>query len=157
MTESKALQKLLRDFNTAGYADAQMASETVKYVSNNKNGLILSTKSGEYTYEDEFYGGQPYSGNETIWENEVPIFRCVYWGKFMEDVPETFLRKALSVGPTGNCVHRGPESYVEGELEYKNECTGTIDEFMQIERIFKAGKEAYVAYFYGGRINTNKQ
>ena len=70
---------------------------------------------------------------------------------------ESFLRKALSIGPSGNCVHRGPESYREGDLEYRNECVGTIEEFRQIERIYKNGVEVYVAYFNGGRINIIKE
>ena len=156
MVGTLELQKLLREFNTGGYADAQMASETAKYISNGKGGLILRTKNGSFSYEDEFYGGQPYSGNETIWQGKVAIFRCVYLGVFREEVAESFLRKALAQGPTGNCVHRGPESFVEGDLEYRNGCVGTLDEFRQTERIYKAGKEIYVGYFYGGRVNSDQ-
>ena len=78
MIEREELQKSLRKFNTVDYADSQMSSETAKYKTNGKGGLILTLKKDENTNEGEFYGGQPYSGNETIWQKEVAVFRCVY-------------------------------------------------------------------------------
>lgn len=153
MTSTTELLELLLDFNKQGYAD-----ESVKYESNGKDGKLLRKVKGNITYEDEFYGGEPYSGNETIWEDNKAIFRCVYWGMVMKgekfEQIYNFLRKALRQGPTGKCVDRGPESYTEGELEYRNECVGTIENFQQIERILKNGEEIYVAYFNGGRINV---
>ncbi|WKZ23921.1 MAG: DUF5680 domain-containing protein [Candidatus Dojkabacteria bacterium] len=146
------LQKLLREFNVKGYADP---SKT--YEDNSKQGKLLRLQIDAYTYEDEFYGGEPYSGNETIWELANQSFGVCIGGKLQkgEDfgVLYSFLRAALAQGPSGNCVHRGPESYREADLEYTNECIGDITEFRQIERIVSKGKEVYIAYFNGGIIN----
>ena len=68
-------KELLRGFNQKGYADT-----ATHYSDNKKSGLVLTQTNGEFTYEDEYYGGEPYSGNETIWKNERPIYRVVYWG-----------------------------------------------------------------------------
>lgn len=147
------IQNQLRKFNLMGYADT-----SVKYENNNKGGKILTRADGQWKYEDEFYGGEPYSGNETLWEDGKDIFRCVYWGKVAEGVNFSdiydFLRKALKVGPTGNCVHRGPEVFVEEDLKYTNSCTGPIEEFVQTERIFIKNKEVYLAHFIGGLVNV---
>jgi len=155
MESLEEIQSILRKFNEIGYADTN-----VKYEDNGKNGKILTRQDGEWKYEDEFYGGEPYSGNETLWYGDKDVFRCVYWGKVIEGINFSdiydFLRKALKVGPTGVCVHRGPESYSEGDLVYKNSCTGNIGEFVQTERICKGDKEVYIAYFIGGRVNVKK-
>lgn len=147
------IQNQLRKFNLMGYADT-----SVKYEDNNKGGKILTRTEDMWKYEDEYYGGEPYSGNETLWNDGKDIFRCVYWGKVIEganfsDIYD-FLRKALKEGPTGNCVHRGPEVFIEGDLKYTNSCTGTIVEFVQVEQIFNKDKEVYLAHFIGGLINV---
>ena len=74
MLDKNTLKKLLRDFNIKGYADPNS-----KYVENEKNGKVLKLTIDDFTYEDEYYGGEPYSGNETIWENGR-IFLDVYIG-----------------------------------------------------------------------------
>ena len=116
-----------------GYADT-----SVKYEDNNKGGKILTRTEDTWKYKDEYYGGEPYSGNETLWKDGKDVFRYVYRGKVVEGVNFSdiydFLRKALKEGPNGNCVHRGPDTYTEGDLKYTNTYTGTIEEFVQIER-----------------------
>lgn len=152
---SEEIQDILRKFNEMGYADAN-----VKYEDNKKNGKVLTRQDGEWKYEDEFYGGEPYSGNETLWYGDKDVFRCVYWGKVADGINFSdvydFLRKALKVGPTGTCVHRGPECFSEDNLVYTNSCSGDIEEFTQTERIYMGDKEVYTAYFIGGRVNVNK-
>ena len=155
MIKQKELKELLRNFNKKGYSDSG-----AKYESNCKNGKILVEDIGEFRYEDEFYGGEPYCGNETIWEKGVDIFRCVYWGKVIPGISFSdiydFLRKALSKGPDGELVHRGPNQYIEGDLKYTNSIEGNIDEFRQTERIYIGEKEVYTAYFFGGRVNAQR-
>lgn len=155
MLDENKLKKLLRDFNIKGYSDPNS-----KYLDNGKNGKVLKLTIDSYTYEDEYYGGEPYSGNETIWENGKDIFRCVYWGKVIKGVnfPDIygFLRKALYKGPDGELAHRGPGQYVEGDMKYTNSIEGNIEDFRQVEKIFMNEKEVYVAYFVGGRINVQK-
>lgn len=156
MIPARKLQELLLSFNQKGYADPN-----AKYTDNGKDGKILKLQIDNYTYEDEFYGGEPYSGNETIWEDGISIFRCVYWGKVEKGINfgdiYSFLRKALTKGPDSNLVHRGPSEFVENNMKYTNEIEGDIEDFRQIEKIFVDEKEVYVAYFYGGRINVQKE
>lgn len=156
MPSSKELKTKLREFNLLGYADI-----SAKYIDNGKNGKIITKQIGEYKYEDEFYGGEPYSGNETIWLNGKDIFRCVYWGKVEKGIKfgdvYDFLRKALIKGPNNSLVHRGPSEFTEDKFKYTNICEGTIDEFKQTEKIFIDDKEVYIAYFFGGRVNTQKE
>jgi len=153
MQKPDEIQKQLRNFNLLGYSDSN-----VKYEDNGKNGKVLVREVGKWKYEDEYYGGEPYSGNETLWFEDKDIFRCVYWGKVAEDINFNdiygFLRKALKVGPSGSCVHRGPEGFSEGELKYTNSCVGNIEEFIQTEKIYIKEKEVYTAHFIGGRINV---
>ncbi len=155
MLNKDELKKLLRDFNLKGYADPNL-----EYQDNGKNGKVLRLTIEPYTYEDEFYGGEPYSGNETIWENGIDVFRCVYWGKVRKGVNFSdiygFLRRSLAKGSDGKLVHRGPSEYIEGNLKYTNNIEGDIEEFRQIEKIFQDGTEVYVSYFNGGRVNVQK-
>lgn len=156
MPNPDEIQKQLRKFNLLGYADSN-----VEYEDNGKNGKILTRTEGDWKYEDEFYGGEPYSGNEMLWFQGKDVFRCVYWGKVVEGINFAdvydFLRRALKEGPSGICVHRGPEKYTEGDLTYKNSCVGSIEEFTQTEKIYLNDQEVYTANFIGGRINTQKE
>jgi len=156
MLDKNTLKDLLRKFNVKGYADPNS-----KYIDNGKNGKVLNLFIDNFAYEDEFYGGEPYCGNETIWENGKDIFRCVYWGKVISGINFSdvygFLRKALKIGPNRELVHRGPSEFVEGNLKYTNSIEGDIEEFRQVEKIFMDDKEVYVAYFVGGRVNTQKE
>ncbi len=146
------MKDILRRFNVKGYSD-----ENSKYIDNSKDGKILKLQIDNYTYEDEFYGGEPYSGNETIWRDNKVVYRVVYWGKVSKDIEfnniYTFLRKALSLGPDNNLVHRGPSEYIENNLKYTNEIEGDINEFRQIERIYMNNEIVYIAYFNGGHVN----
>ncbi len=154
MITAEKLKSLLRKFNLKGYSDPNS-----KYLDNNKNGKVLHLQIDNFSYEDEYYGGEPYSGNETIWEDNKPIFRCVYWGKVAkgEDFPTiyNFLRKALEYGPDKNLVHRGPLEFTQKDFKYSNTIKGDITEFKQTEKIYRKNKEVYVAYFIGGRVSVN--
>jgi hypothetical protein len=156
MLKPEEITKQLRKFNLLGYSDS-----SVKYQDNGKNGNILVLTDGAWKYEDEYYGGEPYSGNETLWFDNQDVYRCVYWGKVAAEVKfgdiYDFLRRALKVGPSGSCVHRGPECFVEENLVYTNSCIGTIEEFTQTERIYMNGQEVYLAHFVGGRVNVQKE
>ena len=156
MPESRDLQDQLRKFNLLGFADT-----STKYEDNGRNGKILTREDGEWKYEDEFYGGEPYSGNETLWYKGKDVFRCVYWGKVAKGINFSdiydFLRTALKEGQTGDCVHRGPETFEEGDLRYTNSCNGDIEEFVQVEKIFLKGEEVYLAHFIGGRVNVQTE
>ncbi|NMB69676.1 hypothetical protein GYA27_00530 [candidate division WWE3 bacterium] len=155
LLSAEELKNQLRKFNLMGYSDI-----SVKYADNGKNGKVLTLTDELWKYEDEFYGGEPYSGNETIWLNGQDVFRCVYWGKVESGIDfgniYNFLRDALKTGPSGNCVHRGPQDFSKDNLHYINACTGTIEHFTQTEKIFLNNQLVYTAYFIGGRINTRK-
>ncbi len=153
MLKPNEIQKTLRAFNLQGYSDPN-----TQYQDNGKGGKILTLTQNNWKYEDEYYGGEPYSGNETLWYNDKPVFRCVYWGKVAKNIEFSdiydFLKQALQQGTTGNCVHRGPGNFTQNILTYTNTCSGTIEEFQQIEKIFVEDREVYVAVFVGGSINV---
>lgn len=142
----------LREFNTKGYSD-----EHAKYISNDKGGKIIKLEDGYLKYEDEYYGGEPYSGNETIWLNDKPIWRCVYYG-FVEENEDfesvyAFSRLALREGPSEKGVHRGPEIFLKDNLTYQTETQGTIENFVIYEKISRNGMQIYQATFMGGMVD----
>lgn len=150
MSDSE-LQLLLRGFNVRGYAGDVVYNDTPK------SGKLLSLVEGVYTYEDEFYGGEPYSGNETIWKEGIPYFRVVYWGRVLEGFPpkEVYpvLKQALLLGPDAQSIHRGPTIMQSGEWEYSVVAHGTIRQFRLTETICIGKQMAYQAYFFGGLVN----
>lgn len=156
MPSAEQLKSLLREFNLMGYADS-----TAIYLDNGKNGKVINKVKNDFKYEDEFYGGEPYSGNETIWYKGKDVFRCVYWGKVVEGIKfgdvYDFLRRSLAKGPDNSLIHRGPTEYSEDDFKYTNTCEGNIEEFKLTERIFIKDKEVYTAYFFGGRVNVQDE
>lgn len=142
----------LREFNIKGYSD-----ENAKYIDNGKGGKVISLTDGYLKYEDEYYGGEPYCGNETIWLNGKPIWRCVYYG-FVESGEDfekiyAFSRLALREGPSPTGVHRGPEIFIKDELTYQSQTKGTIENFVLEEKISRRGMQIYQATFMGGMVD----
>lgn len=115
----------------------------------------LPYKSGEYYYQDSYFGGFNFIGEEAVWYKEEIIWGMNYYGEMViEDIPEGFsdcLKGALKCVPVDK-PYRGPEYFKSGEFEYKCNCNGNFESFNGDEEIYQNGKLIYRLKFHGGSI-----
>lgn len=115
--------------------------------------------SHDYRYEEEnlFYidsylGGECFSGEEAVWENNVPIFALNYSGRVTgNDFSGNFLKEALKKVPLSK-PFRGPQFYQEEDYIYYCKIDGDIPWFQGYEEIYYKNEKIYECYFHGGLV-----
>jgi len=114
-------------------------------------------KEGMFQYRDRYLGFNPFVGGEVVWRNRELIWGMNYYGRIIPKVSASityqFLREALR-RVNEDRPFRGPPTFVEGPLVYRNETTGWIDCFTGTERILDSGREIYRLFYHGGRVKT---
>lgn len=85
----------------------------------------------------------------------------IYYGAIVETESDVkglyqFLQKALRADPESN-PYRGPKSFKEGDLEYRNTWTGEVDNFSGEETIYRNGKQIYWAKYLGGLVDRREE
>lgn len=113
-------------------------------------------EDGEYTFHDNYFGGEPYGGREVVFLNNKAIWMMVYYG-FVDPSVEAkevypFLMASLSHS-TLEIPYRGPELYKEGSFTYENTFVGDTTKFSGTEKIYKDGVCVYEASYLGGFVD----
>jgi hypothetical protein len=125
----------------------------------NKDGSKeLIFEKDNYIYVDKFCGYNPFSGQETIFENTKFIWSLNYYGLIethliSEKDVYNFLKKALLKVET-RFPYRGPNIYKENDFEYFCDTTGILERFIGKERIDYKGETIYTGVFHGGIIKA---
>jgi hypothetical protein len=115
----------------------------------------LTFENNTFKYRDNYFGFNPFIGEEIVWYNKKPIWGMNYAGKvfdksFSEEI-YCFLKKALSV-VTEKSPFRGPDYIKNQDLEYVNEYSGDYTNFVGKEIIKKNGKIIYFLNYHGSFI-----
>lgn len=113
-------------------------------------------EDGEYTFHDNYFGGEPYGGREVVLLNNKPIWMMVYYGFVDPSVAAKdvypFLMASLS-NSTVEMPYRGPKVFEEGNFKYENTFTGDTARFSGAEKIYRDGICVYEASYLGGFID----
>ena len=114
-------------------------------------------QDSEYKYVDRYFGLNPFSGTEHLYnkENEL-IWKMNYWGMVFPDHPDpkkiySFLIDAMSL-ITKEYPFRGPSIHEKGSLRYVNNQQGFFDNFNGVESIFEGDDKVYELYYHGGSM-----
>jgi len=156
MVNKKQLCEFLVKAKKATYAAGKKAKKIVE----DDKSTTLIFKEGNWKYQDNYFGGEPFGGREVVFFKNEPVYFMGYYG-LVDDFVAGFemvykiLRKALLLIPK-NKPFRGPGKYAEGDLIYINKYTGKIDNFFGEEIITMNGKKIYKAKYMGGFINQRK-
>lgn len=130
---------------------------------NDDNDVVLDDGSKKLVFEKEnlryvdiYYGYNPFSGQEVVFENGVAVWSMNYYGVFDEsDVSAKkgykFLKKALRT-VTKDSPFRGKQRFEEGDFLYTVDVDGDFEMFSGVENIFFKGKEIYKLLFHGGLV-----
>jgi hypothetical protein len=114
---------------------------------------IITFKEDPWKMIDTFYGGEPYGGSLVIEHDGRAVWMQVYYGQVFDtklSVKEVydFLRLALRE-PSPEHPFRGPDSFKQGSLEYRDQPQGDFIAYSGEESISEDGKEIYRAKYLG--------
>ena len=115
--------------------------------------------SHDYRYEEEnflyidtYIGGECFSGEEAVWEDNTPIFALNYSGRVIgKDFSGNFLKEALKKVPIEK-PFRGPQFYQEEDYIYYCKIDGDIIWLQGYEEIYYKNQKIYECYFHGGIV-----
>src|SRR5437867_3465931 len=144
--EREGLRRFLIAANMAGYA----ATGTV--VRDEADGSHTITYEADgWRFEDNFFGGEPYGGREVVSRDGRVEWMMLYYGwvgstSLSNNAVYRFLRHALKEVPEDR-PYRGPASYREDDLEYRNQVGGDLANFGGEEVILERGAEIYRARY----------
>ena len=157
MINKKQLCEFLVQAKKAGYASGVKAN---KITEKNKSKTIIY-KKGDFKYYDNYFGGEPYGGEEVVFLKNQPIYMMVYYGYVINEIKDfkkvyKFLQEALELIPIDK-PFRGPKFYKNGNYGYRNWFQGDVDNFSGIEKIYFGKKKIYEAIYAGGLIDQRKE
>jgi len=122
----------------------------------------LSYEVGDWKYNDNYFGGEPYGGREVVFFKDAPVYMMVYYGhvdKSVDDVGAIYkiLQNALALIPEDK-PFRGPSIYKQDLFVYSNTFEGQVDNFFGEEIISSPdGKKIYRAKYFGGLVNVRHE
>ena len=139
--------------NKSGYAD-----ENAVVTDGVDGGHEITYSLGRYSFVDYWYGGNPFSGQESIAVDGKAVWAMQYRGGVPADAPVSheeafsFLKKALSQCSPEEPL-RGPVTFIEGEWHYTNTWNHDLTEFTGHEEILYKGQVAHVTDYMGGLVD----
>lgn len=116
----------------------------------------LEFQLGSVLYRDIYFGFTFFVGQETVYENEKPIWAMSYAGGMMDanaavEAVYKFLQFALRQVDVAN-PYRGP-GLIRGEgFQYTCQTNGALENFWGIERISQNRGIVYELRYHGGHI-----
>jgi hypothetical protein len=134
-------------------------SEVDEAINKQKDGSVTRTYSnGDWSYHDNYFGGEPYGGREVVFYKDKPVWMMVYYGWVVDGIDTDrvypVLGKALS-NSTIDKPYRGPDEYLEGSSIYANDMEGDVENFRGEERIYDGEELLYIARYMGGLVDKN--
>ncbi|MCF7906538.1 DUF5680 domain-containing protein [Patescibacteria group bacterium] len=156
MINKKELCEFLVEAKKSTYASGD---NTIKIIEENKSTTLVFEK-GNFKYNDNYFGGEPFGGREVVFFNNEPVYIMTYYGFINESVSDfgsiyKILQKALSEIPE-DYPFRGPKEYSENNYKYVNNYNGEVDNFFGEEIISENGKELYRAKYIGGFVDIKR-
>jgi len=110
----------------------------------------------EFKYRDRYFGFNPFTGEEIVWENEKVVWGMNYYGEIISEIISAkdiyqFLQEALK-RVSGDKPFRGPDNFRKDNFEYINKTNGTVEKFQGEEIISYKEQSVYKLSYNGGLI-----
>lgn len=144
-------------------AQRKYASRDSKPTKMNDGGFFIEYSEGDWSYNDTWYGGEPYGGMTTIFHDGRVCFLLQYFGRIMpyahlSEVMDALMEALQQANPKR--PWRGPKEFMaKNGLRYEN-TLATCDNIRRLsgqERILSAdGQETlYEATYMGGIVDKD--
>jgi transcriptional regulator with XRE-family HTH domain len=116
------------------------------------NSHDLKYVQGNLKYFDTYFGGERFSGEETVFENDIAVWVMNYSGRTIEEqFSSVFLKEALLLRPE-EAPFRGPQMHRNGNNIYYNSYCGDFTWFQGKEEIFWGDLKVFECYYHGGVV-----
>ena len=153
----KQLCEFLVKAKKAGYA----SGDKINKIKEKNKSKTITFKDGDWIYNDNYFGGEPYGGREVVFFKNQPVFIMVYYGLVYEKVNNfkevyKFLQEAITLIPTDK-PFRGPKKYKRDDYLYENKFIGKLTNFSGKEIVTLKGKKIYEAKYMGGLVDQRKE
>ena len=88
------------------------AGSSAQKIVNDDQSKTLTFKLGDWEYNDNYFGGEPYGGREVVYYQNKIVYMMLYYGQVDKSISNieriySFLRDALKLIPLDN-PYRGP-------------------------------------------------
>lgn len=146
------LKKFIYEASRATYASGD---ESIKQRENDSS-TTISFSAGDYSYHDNYFGGEPYGGREVVFHKNRPVWLMVYYGLVYEGAVNSEVYKVLMMAlsaTTPEMPYRGPIEYLYEDWKYSNVLFGDVERFSGTEKIFKGDICVYEASYMGGFVD----
>lgn len=157
MPPLQELSSFILEASRASYA----SGDTDKQKKEKDSSTSITYVRGDWSFHDNYFGGEPYGGREVAFYKGKPYWMMVYYGMVTPDHTDvkeiyTFLQEALL---RGNLMFpwRGPKLYKNGSLTYSFSKYGSIEQFTAIEVIKEHKSILYTANFAGGLVDRREE
>lgn len=116
------------------------------------NSHDLKFEQGNLKYFDTYFGGEKFSGEETVFENDIPVWVMNYSGRTLsEPFSSDFLKEVLLLRPEA-APFRGPVIHRNGNNVYHNTFDGDFMWFQGKEEIFWGDLKVFECFYHGGIV-----
>jgi hypothetical protein len=150
--DKKQLKEFIFKASRATYASGD---ESIKQKQKD-NSTTIVFEEGDYKYNDNYFGGEPYGGREVVFLKNKPIWMMVYFGLVHKNIEAKevypFLVESLS-NTTTDMPYRGPTLFEKGNFKYTNDFDGNVNNFSGVEKIFNDSVCIYEAKYMGGLVD----
>jgi len=118
----------------------------------------MTFEENGFKYRDRYFGFNPFSGQEVVWQRDKMIWAMNYYGQVFNPLVRAqavfqFLQKALAQVKEER-PYRGVPYFKELDFEYKNANRGTLENFMGLEKILYKGEDVFRLDYHGGLIKS---
>lgn len=147
------LKEFLVSSSKHGYAASNSKDEA--------NGShTLSWQDGDFKFHDNYFGGEPFAGQEVVFIKNRPFWTSVYYGyltNFSKSAHEVykFLKKAL-LEYNHEFPVRGPQKFKDGDWSYEMTYHGDLKNYAGNESIYFQNKQLYKCRFQGGLVDVKR-
>ena len=151
--DTAGLLRFLRDANQQGYAAGRAARQ--RRESDHSTTIVYQV--GEWSFHDNYFGGEPYGGRSVVFRKGRPVWMAVYYGRVegahaSVQAVYSFLQRALLAAPDDFPV-RGPAEFRAEGFAYRNDYLGDVGGFRGEETIHHRGEPVYTAWYCGGFVD----
>lgn len=147
---NKEFEEFLIKAKKATYANVNAKNKKLR----DKSKELIFSKA-IFTYRDRYFGGNPFAGEEVIFNKKNPFWVMNYYGKACSKISTKrvygFLKKALS-NIDKKIPFRGPKKFNLDKWKYVNKVKGDINLFHGKELIYFKNKLVYICYYHGGYL-----
>lgn len=151
------LKKFIWSAHNRGYA----LGDRVKDIKEKDHSTTIKFSSGKFSYEDNYFGGEPYGGREVVFYDGSPVWLMVYYGAVSTGYSQiidvySFLQQALKKGLLAS-PYRGPKKFNAGNWSYKNKWSGDVENFNGEELIYIGSELVYKSNYLGGLVDQREE